>query len=212
MSEQFFIPVVEAGPRSARLAGKLAHLGPVWVVEDKGPVSPGYRHFTSHAAVTAQERCFDRWDGSSAMWLVEDDVGGYDFGPAVRAAIAAGRDLSACKVRSMSGDPRWGWWSRGLPLYRPGGFEGELWASLNCFCRLSPWLVEELLRMRQRLGRFVFTEVMCATLARTRFDFQVETPEEIGKFWWGPALNHPHPRLIQHPLKREDLHAWVCGG
>ena len=144
-----------------------------------------------------------------AVWFVEDDVAGdaASFAELVRATCEVDADLAAWHVRTRAEDPGWYFWSRAE------GFFQEPCRAFQPLCRVSGRLLREVLDFRERHGRFIFHEVLFASLAREKgmrlWDWSAECGERFAVFRDRPDTR-PVERGISHPVKDARVHEAIC--
>lgn len=230
MKERFLILCRRPGVVTAGLQTMLDGLGEVEVVADEpghdavwypDADMAGYKHLSGFSPrcrpLTAWARAWmhlNRTMGGNPanVWFIEDDVAGgrEDFSKLADATVAIDADLSARAVKSLADDRDWPHWGHARGVFP------QPCRSFNPLCRLSARLVATVLEFRRCHGRFVFQEVLFATLMAEHglsyLDW-AEAPETaglFGAFRFRPALDHPEPGIC-HPVKDEALHAEIRG-
>ena len=194
--ERFWILTRAISPATDALAERLAPLGEVRVIEDRGPEPYGYQMLTTLARVTAWDRAFAELDGERPVWLIEDDVhlGDVDLADLIARATQSGADLCATDIASRTADPDWPHWGRGFDFRHPC-------KSFNPLCRLSAGLIRQVLAFRELHQRFAFHEILFASLAESHWDMRRECPELFGRYRWRPLIAAPAADRIEHPVK-----------
>lgn len=234
VNERFLILAREAGPATESLVRVLEPLGRVEVMVDRmdeaatgdrryihipdGEVA-GYEGLMGRAAdlppITAWSRALVHLSRTleyhEMVWLVEDDVAGdaESFAGLVELTLSRNADLSAMDVRTREEDPGWYFW------HAADGRFDEPCRAFQPLCRVSPRLVREILRFREEHGRFVFHELLFASLARrggmSLLDWNKD--EEFGGFFpafrYRPEVNAV-TRGISHPVKDSRAHEAIC--
>lgn len=145
------------------------------------------------------------------VWLVEDDVAGdaESFARLVELTRSRNADLSAMEIRLREEDPEWYFWP-----------DADQWIEDPCrafqpLCRVSPSLIRAILGFRGKHGRFVFHELLFASLARrdgmSMLDWNEH--EEFGcifpVFRYRPEVNAV-TRGNSHPVKEARAHEAIC--
>jgi hypothetical protein len=229
MSERFLILCRTPSDACSSLISCLSKLGTVELISDT-PAEDAVWHadetmtgFTelngfsqTHRPVTAWERAWKHLDLTSGsarsnVWLVEDDVAGSAaaWSRLVEETLAVDADLSAVDIRLREDDPHWPHWRHGDTLFaNPGG-------SFNPLCRLSERLVSVVLEFRRCHGRFIFQEVLFASLmADHGFSFldwnEYETTEHLFRSYVFRPEVTAFSKGICHPVKNPDIHKMIC--
>src|SRR5690606_36105980 len=122
-----------------------------------------------------------------------------------------GADLSALEFNSKVNEPDWAHWSHAE------GYFDDPCRSFNPICRLSPRLIAVILEFRRIHKRFLFQEVLFASLAAAhglsvldwRKDEKVSNLFE--NFRFRPEISQPCSGVC-HPVKDEVLHRQICVG
>jgi hypothetical protein len=179
------------------LSHRLAPFGDVTVIEDIGPHPEGYEMLTTLKRVTAWDRAFVNLNADSAVWFIEDDVHlGSDANIADLFSKAAkcGADLCATYIASKAEEPDWSQWESDFYFKHQR-------KSFNPICRLSAELIGRVLAFRELHNKFIFHEILFASLAKSYWNMQHACPELFGCFHWRPLVLQPKDDRIEHPVK-----------
>lgn len=231
-TDRFLILTRSAGHAASNLFQVLSALGKTELIVDqpeaqnKGLWYPdellqGYEHIMGSAhfsELTAWSRAFyhleqDLHDQDS-VWFIEDDVSGHPeaFKALINQCQHANPDLAATRIYSQKTRPGWYWWKQAADL---DWFEQPR-SSFNPLCRLSARLIREVLRLRSEKQRFMFHEILFASVAFKHqmvlldFERQDNCCALLGDFRWRPEVARIHPG-ISHPVKNPLLHTLNCG-
>lgn len=225
MAERFIVLCRRPSGQAVNLVKALEPLGPVEVVSDtrsQGTVwypdemMAGFERLFAHTgvcpSVTAWERAWFHLQQTSGefpanVWIVEDDVAGSprEFAELVEISRSVDADLSALELSSREDDPKWPHWHHGADLFTAPCH------SFNPLCRLSSRLVATILEFRRHHGKFVFLELLFASLVAehnySHLDWRTSsrTSSLFGPFRYRPALAAPE-RGLCHPVKDPAVH------
>lgn len=228
MNDLFLIISKGGGDSSLRLRGILENYGCSIIISDSEDSDglwfsdsdvQSYAGLMSNAVefpvLTAWSRalfylngCEKEFDG---VWFVEDDVAGKseDFRRLVQVSQNLNADLSAIDIYSKELDPCWSHWHHAI------GFFEAPWRSFNPLMRVSRQLIDRVLEFRNIHDKFVFHEVMFASLAAAEnmvmLDWKAceETAILFANFRWRPVVTH-FSLGICHPVKIDFCHRVIC--
>jgi hypothetical protein len=229
MSERFIILCRTPSCASSSLASALDGLGDVEIVSDSPADDAiwypddamdgfkflsGYSH--CHKPITAWERAWKHLDQTSGerggnVWFIEDDVAASatTWRYLAEKTLEVDADLSSVDVRPREDDPDWSHWSNGEGVF------SNLTGSFNPACRLSSRLVAVVLEFRRCHGRFLFQEVLFASLAAEHgFSFldwtkDSETKHLFRSFAFSPSIAEVASGIC-HPVKDPAVHRRIC--
>ncbi|MEO5915817.1 MAG: hypothetical protein ABIS50_16395 [Luteolibacter sp.] len=148
---------------------------------------------------------------NESVWLVEDDVAGNQsyFRALVTETAASDPDLAAFEIRSKEEDQSWYHWKDG-----DFGFE-QPWRAFAPLCRMSRHLIQAILEYRRKNHKFVFHEVLFASLVIQHgmrwLDWDRETGFQrlLGAYRYRPVVDTVQ-QGINHPVKDAVIHAEIC--
>jgi hypothetical protein len=92
----------------------------------------------------------------------------------------------------------------------------QSWKSLNCFCRVSPNLINKTKSFIKKHKKGLFHEIVLPTLAETREDFRAEgfyNCFNTRYFNWSQSkvpLDNIKDGRVYHPVKSDDKHKEIC--
>ncbi len=216
---------------SEQLIGMLENFGEAEVISDSpsevaiwypDDVMDGF-HFLNgfsayHRPITAWERAWKHLDTTAGerrgdVWLVEDDVAGSAtaWSELIQRTREVDADLSAVEVRCRDVDPHWPHWLNGQGMFSTPS------ASFNPLCRLSPRLVSVVLEFRRCHRRFIFLEVLFASLvAEHGFSYLDWKEDELAAKLFNSYGFRPEVTAfsegICHPVKDANIHREICKG
>ena len=227
MSERFLILCRNLNPAAARLKEVLSEFGPADVIIDERSADgtlesqmAGYHRLAGFTLdckpITAWERAFFQLEAticndSSNIWFVEDDVAGNreSFASLVKRTQEVNADLSARHFFGMASNRLWPHW------WHARDYFDFPYRSFNPLCRLSSSLLKTVLDFRASHQRFVFQEVLFASVAAlhdmTYFDWMAdETAAPLfGEFRFRPEVTAVGTG-ISHPVKNPSIHQHLC--
>ncbi len=206
MTERFLILCQVKGEAAENLQRVLAPLGEVVIVEDVGAVRPGFTHlgtfFPEDPAVCAWDMAFGIVDPTIQTWFISDRVAGSLAYFTQLVAATPPVDLACYGATPGVSDHHCARWCLFEGLRKP-------WHSDNTLCRLSPDLLVRVLKFRECYNRFVFHEVLFASLARGVHDWATHCPRLFGSFHNGADVM-PQSGAIHHPVSDPAWHFAAC--
>jgi len=181
------------------------------------PLEKNLPEKSRHGLATSWKGNTTAWDllfrdlAEEYTWVIEDDVAfnKKTIKSILEALESDKSDLISNTLHPKSRRPRWWWWHLN---YR---FEdSELLSSLNCFCRISPTLIQKVMQHRDEYGKFMFHEILLPTLSDTKLDFR-ETyfRHYFNNFHWDESkidLGSVSDYAVYHPVKSDDKHTDIC--
>jgi hypothetical protein len=231
MNERFLILCREPSAATEQLVGVLGQFGEVEVISDSPTDDAvfypdeemgGFHYLngfsSSHRNIIAWERAWKHLhltagENLGDVWLVEDDVAGSleAWKELIEQTREEDADLSAVEVMSRDEDPHWPHWLNGQGMFTTQS------RSFNPLCRLSPRLVSVALEFRRCHGRFIFQEVLFASLAAEHgfsyLDWKMDdrTAGLFKSFAFRPEVAS-FTKGICHPVKDPNIHRQICEG
>lgn len=215
MKNHFKILAREEGVKTDNLKKILSPLGEVEVILDTEGDIKGHTGMTGRWKnnTTAWDILFKDIE-EEYTWIIEDDVA---FNKNTINSILNyfkydKNDLISNWVHPHGECICWGWW----PLV-----EGMLpiatsWRSLNCFCRVSPYLIRKVKEFREKHGRYLFHEILLPSLARVNVDFRKMDFEECfsnKNYNWNKQIvdfSVIENDKVYHPVKSDEKHTEIC--
>ncbi len=189
----------------------------VWVPDKEMPGFEGLSSFSPNGVrIGAWERAWRHLeqtpaDACGGVWFVEEDVAGSaeSFARLMRRSREVDADLSAWDVRTRDHDPHWPHWHHGENFFAKPS------RSFNPLCRLSGKLVREILDFRRKHGRFVFLEVLFASMmAEKNLSYLDWRADEVSASWFGSYQYRPEVISVMpgicHPVKDAKVHESIC--
>tara|TARA_B100001093_G_scaffold94971_2_gene87140 strand:+ start:2101 stop:2760 length:660 start_codon:yes stop_codon:yes gene_type:complete len=217
MKNLFKILTREESVKTDNLMGVLSPFGEVEVIPDVEGNLEGYTGMCGDLRPEDFETRTTAWDllfkdlAEEYTWVIEDDVAfnKKTIKSILEALESDKSDLISNKIHSKNKRPRWGWWHLN---YRFEDF--ELLTSLNCFCRISPTLIQKVKQHRDKYGKFMFHEMLFPILSDTKLDFMVtHFREYFNNFHWSESkidLDSVSEYAVYHPVKSDRRHTDIC--
>jgi len=200
--------------KTANLKNILLKYGNVDIVEDIGETKKEYSNLCSSNLnpITSWDRSFYDIKSEKTVFI-EDDVAGNQetFDNLFKIVESNDSELFSSYINKKNQSSNWFWWQqyenddslKNLTLYQ----------SYNPFCVLNGNLIDKVLSFRDKNKKFIFHEILFASLASTKFDFH-KFNKEIDMKWYhhysGIAYKNSRENKLHHPIKKDDLHSFIC--
>ena len=212
MRNIFKVLTREESVKTDNLKKVLSPFGDVEIIPDIEGDLEGYTGMTGRwlEHTTAWDLLFKDL-AEEYTWVIEDDIA---FNQKTIKSILDSfksdkSDLISNGIYSKSKRPNWPWWCVNYCFKDP-----ELWKSLNCFCRISPTLIQKVKQHRDKYGKFMFHETLFPTLSDTRLDFRkTQFKDYFNNFHWAESkidLESVSKSAVYHPVKLDDKHTEIC--
>lgn len=203
-------------PSASRLKKIVSQYCNVNVVVDPGKNIAGYQYMcspglcTDEKYTTAWDVAFIDIDTTDYCWFIEDDVAfcEHSFKTLLEITSSQTEDLLALNITSRDDSSDWYWWKH----YDDVTGIDDMYVSFNPLCRLSSNLIQQILKYREKYGKFTFHEILFPSLAQTRFDLKDHSVLDFVHFAWRNDLPRYRKRTdcFYHPVKDDSMHSKFC--